>query len=428
MTEHMTERGCPTTEVWMDFLDARSETGLVADRDLLQDHLDGCANCTDEVDELQRFNTLLLRSRVPGLSDDQWRVLDERMEMMGSEYVPPPKIATKIYFGMAMAAALGLFAVGVWHLVYEAPAVERQLDRVAAANMASTVAAPETLRAGAVDGSIELADAQGSWRPLVTGTKLASDARLRVADGAKSARLVVPGHFELRIAGGSEVRVLAANSRNTWLRLRSGEVACQVEKRRPNQQFKVLAGQFRASVVGTEFVVRRGGEVAAVSVRVTEGAVRVDEADQPDSAPSETTTMVRAGNRWRFASGRVEFGPIVPTAQATATPAVEEPSGDAAKAEVHWPMRKNVVVRRRAPARDTADTNKPAVAAQTGQPVSATPAAKGTAKVVEIRLPAQWHDKAHEEEVRRLEKLGVNGAEPDAKKQAGANKKKSGAK
>jgi hypothetical protein len=412
MNDHVADRGCPTEEVWLEYLDARADSGLVADRGALAQHLDGCGACASGLDELRRFNTLLLRSRVPKLSDDQWSVLDERMEMMGSEYVPPPKVATKIYFGLAMAAAFGLFAVGVWHLVNEPSAAEMAVASADGVPINVAAARPATLVAGAVDGKLEATDLSGVWRPLNKDDALRPDMRLRSVGPMGTARLVVPGHFELRIGANSELQVLAANERSTWLRVRKGEVACQVEKRRPNQQFKVLAGRFRASVVGTEFVVRHGGDDAAVSVRVTEGAVRVDEAEDPQAAVSETTTLVRAGNRWKCVGGRMEFGPIQPATAAAAAPGaggaaptVQAKAADRARVAALPPAKQKAKRQKTAKPRVDAPVESASAAAVATGATGREPAAHES-KVVEIKLPAQWHKKAHEVEVKRLENLG----------------------
>lgn len=422
MTNHMTDRGCPTEDVWMEFLDAAAEGDLVADRTALQRHLDGCTDCRADVDDLRKFNTVLLRARVPGLGDEQWRVLDERMEMMGSEYVPPPKIATKVYFGLAMAAALSLFAVGVYHLLYVDKAADVARRHAPAIAKVAERATAGQLTAGATEGRLEIADAQGHWGALTTGATLTKDARIRAVgvDG----RLVVPGHFELRVAAGSELQLIACNERNTWLRLREGEVACTVEKRRPNQQFKVLAGGYRASVVGTEFVVSLRDADAAVQVRVNEGAVRVDEAAQADARAGESTTVVRAGNRWRFAGGRIEYGPIAATARQNAEKPAAQPASatqqaPAAAANDAKPPADQLAVeavgrgaRRSGLRRDrstragvAADPAQPPVAtsAQAARPGQAAPP---RTKIVEIKVPAQWHREAEEAEVRRLKKLG----------------------
>lgn len=427
MNDHITDRGCPTEEVWMDYLDTDGGHTLVADSHSLEQHLDDCTDCAESVDELRRFNTLLLRSRVPGLSAGQWSVLDERMDMMGSEHVPPPRIATKVYFGMALAAALGLFAVGMWHLVNTPMTPSMAVAKARAERGRVPAAKLVSLAAGAVEGNLEIADSRGMWRPLLSGEILATGARLRASSAARSSRLVVPGHFDLRVASGSEVVILAANNRSTWLRVRHGEVSCQVEKRRPNQQFKVLAGRFRTSVVGTEFVVRHGGTDAAVSVRVTEGAVRVDEAEEPESAVSETTTLVRAGNRWKFAGGQIEFGPIRSDAVAADRNPVEvnRQHDSHATAAANQPNQANAAPRTaRAKLRPTrrAATNPSMGDATAPTKDTETASAADAPKVVEIKVPAQWHAKAHEVEVQRLQKLANTPQSKAEAAQPGATK------
>ncbi len=301
---------CPDDMQLQAFADDRDETLTHAERDAIDLHVESCETCTEELADVRRFRTLLLRTRVPTLDDAQWDMLDERVAMMSAE--PPPRggrVVGRIYWGVAVAAAISLVAVGVWRLAEERPDTPTSVlsrggqDRVAGAFTAVALTVAE--------GSVELAGADGRFAVAKPGQRLERGAQLRSLSGAKSGRLVVAGNFELTLAPETLVSVEAGNGREVFLRLRHGSVACQVAKRRPGQRFGVLAGGFRASVVGTEFVVRHDVE-GRVSVSVTEGAVRVDEADGPWREQSETTMMVRAGNRWEFAGGHMQLGPITP--------------------------------------------------------------------------------------------------------------------
>ena len=310
MTDGHTEQICPDDARWHEYVDDRQALPgkEVAALDV---HLDGCPVCTSNIEQLRRFRTLLLRTRVEGLDETQWQVLDERMQMMGSEYVPPQSRFGRVYWGVAAAAAVTLLAVGAWVLL------ERDFGELSGTDAAAARQGPSgrsrlALRVGTVDGQLEVADRSGAWRQLHDDDELRAGMALRPV-GAEGALVSVPGHARLRLAADSEVRLLSADGHSLFLRLRRGEVGCQVDRRQPGQGFAVMAGRFRVAVVGTEFVVRHDRR-SEVTVQVSEGAVRVDEADHPRSRISETTTVVRAGSRWHFASGRVEFGPMQPPA------------------------------------------------------------------------------------------------------------------
>ena len=140
---------------------------------------------------------------------------------------------------------------------------------------ARVAAAIQPLRLTATEGPGQLTTADGSFQALGAGAELAGGAQVR--SGSRSVRLVVADNFEVNLAPNSLLTLEASNGREVFLRLRRGSVSCQVAKRRPGQRFGVLAGSYRVSVVGTEFTVSYP-RVGDVSVEVSEGAVRVDEA------------------------------------------------------------------------------------------------------------------------------------------------------
>ena len=123
---------------------------------------------------------------------------------------------------------------------------------------------------------------------------------------------------------------------------------------------------FRASVVGTRFVIRHDDNDSGVAVQVTEGAVRVDQADDPYALPGDTLTMVRAGNRWQYAGGRMALEPIPAVAPIQALPAAQvEPVVAPVVAEpVVAPEAAAVPVAARAVARPTDRAAVPVVAEQ----------------------------------------------------------------
>ena len=318
MTVWNAQDRCPDETAWHCYVDSDSTELSSADRADFEEHLGHCEPCAQLVHELELFRTLLLKARVPGMTAEQWEVMDERALLMGSEFVPPSSRLPQVYWGVAIAAASAFLFLGAWQL---ATGPEHEPGAHAAAKHASTVTrhlpgqvpvdvlhnAP--LVAGAVDGELQVVDGQGNWQPMKAGHKLGPKTRIRSTMSSRQARLVVPGHFELEVSSGTEVVLLRTNPKSTFVRLRRGAITCQVEKRRPDQRFAVFAGRFRMAVLGTRFLVRHSDD-AQVAVLVAEGAVRVDEATEPLAKVSETTTVVRAGSRWHFAEGRVQFGPI----------------------------------------------------------------------------------------------------------------------
>ena len=112
------------------------------------------------------------------------------------------------------------------------------------------------------------------------------------------------------------------------LLVRHGEVEWQGSKLHTGQRFAVMFVGFRASVVGTRFWVRQSSDGSDGQVQVSEGAVRVDAADDPTAPLAETTTVVRAGQRWRHTGGIMSLEPT----QAVAAPHAVTPQSDEAGA------------------------------------------------------------------------------------------------
>ncbi len=308
---------CPDQAIWLDLLGNREDPDALARRPELQSHLDSCAACKSAVDEVRRYQTMLLRARVPSLTQEQRQSLEDRVRMMAGQWVPPPRVSPKVAWGIALAVAALLVAL------VARPFVARQSEhfddfsrRVAEATLPTLDKPGLGLLTGAVEGGVEIADRDGTWRALRTGETLRGGMRLRTAQA--QGRLVVPGRFELRLAPATELDVLAMTrpeeSRGVGdgaFRLRAGEVDCSVEKLHPAQRFVILFSGFRASVVGTRFTVQHTTSSAGVQVQVLEGAVRVDQADDWWKAQSsDTMTTVRAGNRWHFDAGRMALEPI----------------------------------------------------------------------------------------------------------------------
>ena len=328
-TQNSTSGACPEQSVWLELLDARHRE-VPADAQL-HAHLEDCAACRAVADDVRRYQTLLLRGRAPGLTAEQRQSLDERVHLMSGRWQKPPRVSAGFVWGLALATAAALvFTVA-------RPFLEKShQNQVAFQQLVIDATAPSLENPGPgvitslVEGDVEVAAQDGRWRKLSGGDTIRFGHRLRtqkaVAARTQPARVVVPGRFELTLSPDTELDVLAMADRDAFLRLRHGEVECQVEKLKPGQHYGVMFAGFRASVMGTRFVVRHDENDSGVAVQVTEGAVRVDQADDPYAQPGDTLTMVHAGSRWQYAGGRMALEPIPaavtpPAAAATAQPA-----------------------------------------------------------------------------------------------------------
>lgn len=327
---------CPGSGEWLAWLSDRAQPDAWRDRADLQQHLDGCATCRATIDDVRRYQTLLLRGRPTALNGEERAALDERVFVSIGHWQPPPQTSPRLIWGTALALAAALAAVVGW------PYVRPRTPNPPAV---AAVPAASGLAANVLEGQVELAGKDGRWRPLTAAALLESGVRLRATS---TARLVVPGRFELRLQPGAELETLAATRIDrprqvgeAAFRLRSGEVDCAVEKRKPAQQFVLLFGAHRASVVGTRFTVRHPMDGSSATVDVTEGAVRVDDADDwLASTSGEMMTTVRAGQRWRQSDGRMALEPIPahePAAAPELAPSAATPPASSTRAAATAP-------------------------------------------------------------------------------------------
>ncbi len=314
---------CPTSAQWLQWLTDREAGDVFERRPTLQTHLDGCAQCKVAVGEVRRFQTLLQRGKAPALSPEQRQSLDERIRLQSGNWSPPSRVPAWLLWGAAVSAAAAIA------LLVAQPFGDRHSGPTFAESVkAATVPTADNPGPGvavrAVEGAVEIAGADGVWRALQGDGALKIGNKVRAAKGG---RLVAVGRFELALQPGTELEALAMGPGTAFVRVRKGEVECQVDKLRPGQRFVVMFGAFRASVVGTRFAVRQDPAGAGGRVVVTEGAVRVDAADDPAAPNAETMTMVRAGHRWQQASGVMSLEPI-PTSQTVEAPAAatDEPA------------------------------------------------------------------------------------------------------
>ena len=102
--------------------------------------------------------------------------------------------------------------------------------------------------------------------------------------------LVGVGPDRLGVGSQSRVEVLQANSRKTEIKLHRGKVAVEVDPKRKNRNFAVLAGDIQVKVVGTRFSVTmdQTGSSTDVTVAVQRGKVVVE-------GPRQTSHVVRKG-------------------------------------------------------------------------------------------------------------------------------------
>lgn len=324
---------CPPSETWLELL-APTREGATANRDAiaadadsaLANHLDVCAACQGTVADVRRYHTLLLKGRAPTLSADQRASMEDRVRMLSAQWAPPPRVSPKVAMGVALALAAALVLFIAKPYMERRAQAHREWNEMVSESVAPSLDKPGPgVATSEVEGDVQVADRDGRWHRLVKGDALRPGMRLRhdrvqtqMLDSAR-ARVVVPNRFELSLGNTTEVEVLSLRANEAFMRLREGDIDCQVSKLRPGQRFAVMFSGFRASVLGTRFAVRHDSANSGVQVQVVEGAVRVDSADDPYAGPSETTTTVRAGQRWHYAAGRMALEPIPAIADSAAT-------------------------------------------------------------------------------------------------------------
>lgn len=296
--QHDLAGACPGRDDWLSWLGER-ERDVLAERTDLQQHLEGCQSCSAHVAEVRRFQTLVLRGRAPGLSGEQRASLEERIRLQSGLWEPPNRAAPWVIWGTALAAATAL-ALLVLRPFADAPQSAQRVEAAVAAM---------TLTAG-LQGDMEMAEADGRWSKVAGQLAVQRGTRLRSGQGG---HVAVPGRFEVGVTAGTELELTALDGSTAWLRVRRGEVQVQVDKLKPGQRFAVMFGAFRASVLGTRFVVRQDIDGSGGHVQVTEGAVRVDAADEPGAPLDETTTVVRAGQSWHHTAGVMSLEPTPPS-------------------------------------------------------------------------------------------------------------------
>lgn len=320
-TQTQTVQVCPTSAQWLQWLSEREAGDLFATRADLADHAESCAACKTAVAEVRRFQTLLLRGKPAPLSQEQRQSLEGRIALQAGVWTPPNRARPWLVWGLASsaAAAVALLVAQPFGRTHSGPTFA---EAVKAAAVPTADNPGPGVAVATVDGDVQVAGANGQWAPLKPGAALRFGMRLRAANGG---RVVASGRFELSLLPQSEVETLAMSGTTAFFRVRRGEIECQVDKLHAGERFAVMFGAFRASVVGTRFAVRQDGAGAEGRVTVTEGAVRVDSADDPAAPAAETTTVVRAGHRWRHGGGVMSLEPV-PAAEPAQAPAQAMPA------------------------------------------------------------------------------------------------------
>ena len=331
-TPNGTSTNCLARDAWLQLMCDRESEGLARHPEL-QAHLEQCGHCRQIVNDVKRFQTLLQRGKAPMLSLEQRQSLDDRVRMQAGSWSRPAVATPWMVWGGALAAAAAL----AWVLVRPLT-VEHQRTSFDEALKAATLPTAENpgrgLSIGAVEGDLQVAGRDGVWRALSLNSPLLTGQRLRAERGG---RVTVPGRFELTLGATSELELTALHDRTAFVRLRRGEAECEVQKLHPGERFAVMFGGFRASVVGTRFAVLHTPQAGGVQVRVVEGAVRVDAADDPGAPLGETTTVVRAGHRWSHSAGVMSLEPLADPKQQPLSELLGGTGGEPASAELGVP-------------------------------------------------------------------------------------------
>lgn len=121
-------------------------------------------------------------------------------------------------------------------------------------------------------------------------------SKVQLGNGVTGEQLTVPEDGSLLVGVGpdriglrsrSQVEVLEANSKQTRIKLRRGQIAVQVDPNRKNRNFTVLAGNIKVKVHGTVFGVSMDSS-SNVHVAVQRGVVTV-------AGPKQTSHLLRKG-------------------------------------------------------------------------------------------------------------------------------------
>ena len=123
----------------------------------------------------------------------------------------------RLLLSLAVACALGGLGVSYWAL-FARPEGRAEPARAIA---------PETLRLTAASGVVEVAAADGKWRPAKVGATLSEHDRIRT-DAEGSAALLAADGSTVRLSGGSEAEVAALRRELKRLHLGAGMVEADV--------------------------------------------------------------------------------------------------------------------------------------------------------------------------------------------------------
>jgi len=333
--------------------------------DALRVHVEACAACRDRLAEARRFRLLLRRAR-PGpaampLLDEAARArIEAHVDALVGQVRPLARRPGAETWRWALPASMAVAAslCALWFGVTRAPepvpgptaeasgvdwrvpsqarpafsvAPQSKGDPVASSPVAAAsgvpalsepvvgarrpgAASPIARPSGVVTSCVEafVVGAEGVRRPLAAGDRVFAGQRLET--GRRGAlRVDVKDRFALFVGAGSVLELAALTASETLLSLERGEVESEVAPRAGGQRYAVRAGDYRAEVRGTRFVVvHRSG--AETTVRTFEGAVAVVPAERRGEGADalENTFAVTTGTTFQSAAGRVTLGPTPP--------------------------------------------------------------------------------------------------------------------
>jgi hypothetical protein len=259
-------------------------------------HLDGCADCRVQLQQVTFAQSLLKpRGAPPPLSDAAARrignVLAEAAEAEALK-----RLGWRSWFSwrpLVVVAVAALLLWFLWPVKVEAPLPPVALP--APEHQAEPLVEPqgEAQVTSARRAKLE-SGALAKSQVLKVGSKVSTEAGgalwLKLPDGTRAG-----------LSAQSEVTLEAMGEKRIALEVTKGNLIV-VAKHDPNRQLRVYAGEIEVRDVGTRFLVAR--EERKVAVAVEEGEVEV--------RLGEKVTPVKAGQGVEIARGRMRELPLAP--------------------------------------------------------------------------------------------------------------------
>ncbi len=257
----------------------------------LEDHLDGCPECREQLASVQIAREALegARATIPQVT---WSKVDEVIgalveKRLASQARRPMLLRLSFAGGLAVAAA----AAALFVLTRPEP--------VAVAEPVAMVNVPPRPVTARVDRAEGLSR-DGEHGSLLDGTELHSGDALSTTASGK-AFLHLPDLSHLRVGAASHVTLTQAEADDVALALESGHVAVRASHQ-DRKGFVVRSGGLTVHVVGTVFAVTKS--TLGTEVAVSEGRVRVE-------VPGHDDVFVGLGERLLLdARGKVTRGKV----------------------------------------------------------------------------------------------------------------------